>query len=586
VTFLGGEHFREVWAADFEFVARSGDRPVPVCLVARELRSKREYRLWQDDLTGSRQAPYGTTEECLFVSYYASAELGCHLALGWPLPLRVLDLYAEFRAVTNGRRPPCGNDLLGALTFFGLDALEAAEKATMRQLVLRGGPWSTTERAAILDYCASDVDGLERLLPRMAQLLDLPRALLRGRYMVAAARMEDRGVPIDVEALGRLRRGWSVIQDRLIARVDQDYGVFDGRTFKSDRWATWVETRNIQWPRLPSGRLALDDDTFRSMANRYPEIQTVRELRTSLAQLRLEDLAVGVDGRNRCLLSAFRARTSRNQPSNSRFIFGPAVWLRGLIRPEPGMGLAYVDWSQQEFGIAAALSNDPAMREAYESGDPYLTFAKQAGAVPPDASSQSHEAIRERFKACALAVQYGMGHAALAQQTGLLPAEARALLRLHRSTYRQFWRWSDAVVDVAMATGTLITTFGWPLHVVPPINTRSLRNFPMQANGAEMLRLACCLATERGIRVCAPVHDALLIEAPATDLEQAVEGTRAAMAAASMTVLNGFRLHSSARLIRYPDSSQDERGIRMWSLVWQILNTDDPGESATCGSAT
>jgi hypothetical protein len=67
------------------------------------------------------------------------------------------------------------------------------------------------------------------------------------------------------------------------------------------------------------------------------------------------DLAVGHDGRNRCLLSAFRSLTGRNQPSNARFIFGPSCWLRGLIRPEPGRAIAYVDWSQQEFGVAAAL---------------------------------------------------------------------------------------------------------------------------------------------------------------------------------------------------------------------------------------
>ena len=84
----------------------------------------------------------------------------------------------------------------------------------------------------------------------------------------------------------------------------------------------------------------------------------LRELRTSLSQMRLNDLAVGPDGRNRALLSAFRSRTGRNQPSNSTFIFGPAVWLRGLIKPEPGNALAYIDWSQQEFGIAAALSGD------------------------------------------------------------------------------------------------------------------------------------------------------------------------------------------------------------------------------------
>jgi hypothetical protein len=58
---------------------------------------------------------------------------------------------------------------------------------------------------------------------------------------------------------------------------------------------------------------------------------------------------------NRTLLSAFRARSGRNAPSNSKFIFGPSVWLRGLIKPAPGYALAYVDWQQQEFGIAAAF---------------------------------------------------------------------------------------------------------------------------------------------------------------------------------------------------------------------------------------
>jgi hypothetical protein len=62
----------------------------------------------------------------------------------------------------------------------------------------------------------------------------------------------------------------------------------------------------------------------------------------------------GSDDRNRCMLSAF-AVTGRNTPSNTKFIFGPAVWLRFLITPPPA-GLAYIDYSQQEIGIAAALS--------------------------------------------------------------------------------------------------------------------------------------------------------------------------------------------------------------------------------------
>ena len=93
-----------------------------------------------------------------------------------------------------------------ALAYFGLDGITAEEKQEMRALVLRGGPWSADERAAILDYCAKDVAGLARLLAVMAPHIDLPRALLRGRYMAAAARMERTGVPIDTMTLGRLRQ--------------------------------------------------------------------------------------------------------------------------------------------------------------------------------------------------------------------------------------------------------------------------------------------------------------------------------------------------------------------------------------------
>ena len=71
--------------------------------------------------------------------------------------------------------------------------------------------------------------------------------------------------------------------------------------------------------------------------------------------------------------------------------------------------MVYIDWSQQEFGIAAALSGDKLMKEAYASGDPYLTFAKQAKAVPNDATKESHPEERDQYKGCTLAVQYGMG---------------------------------------------------------------------------------------------------------------------------------------------------------------------------------
>jgi len=562
--------YRHVIAADFEFEfgGHAGNRPRPVCMVAKDLCTGQTWRLWRGEFDTVPPFPIGA--DTLFVAFYASAELGCFRALGWPMPAKVLDLFVEFRNRTNGLTTPAGGGLIGALTYFGLDNIGAVEKDDMRSLILRGGPWSPEERAAILDYCAGDVTALEQLLPAMLPRIDLPRALLRGRYMKAAAIMEHNGTPIDIETLGLLRQCWTDIQDDLITEIDADYGVFDGRTFKADRWESYLVAHDIPWPRLESGRLDLSDNAFRQMAKAYPAVSPMRELRSALSDLRLNDLAVGQDGRNRTILSAFRSRTGRNQPGSAKYMFGPSVWLRSLIKPPPGFGIAYIDWSQQEFGIAAALAGDRAMQAAYLSGDPYLAFAKQAGAVPQGATKESHGPTRELFKQCVLAVQYGMEAGSLATRIGQPPLVARDLLRAHRDTYRKFWQWSEAAVDHAMLTSTLHTAFGWCIHVDENPNPRSLRNFPMQANGAEMLRLACSLATERGIEVCAPVHDAVLICAPLDRLEDDIASMRAVMAEASKIVLDGFELRTDAMRIRHPDRYQDPRGAEMWNRVIEL----------------
>ena len=93
-----------------------------------------------------------------------------------------------------------------------------------------------------------------------------------------------------------------------------------------------------------------------------------------------------------------------------------------------------------------------------------------------------------------------------------------------------------------------------------------------------MLRLACCLATERGIEVCAPVHDAVLICAPLDRLDADIAGMRVAMAEASRIVLNGFELGTDVAIVRYPDRYSDKRGLKMWNevtaLIEQITNTE------------
>jgi DNA polymerase-1 len=572
-----------VYLFDFEFrplQGVEGNPPDPVCLVVREYRSGTCHRFWADDLRRMKTAPFPCGGDALWVSYFSTAEMDCFLALGWPLPANLLDLFCEFRCLHNGLQPPHGWGLLGALLAMGLPAHESAYKEERRFLILQGGPWCKATRKSILDYCQTDVDALNSLLSAMHCKIDLPRALLRGRYMQAVSRMQATGIPIDVPTFNLISSRWELLQDALIADINQHYGVYDRRTFKRDRFADYLQRQGIPWPRLPSGDLDLKDDTFRDMARGYPEIQALRELRTSLASTRLFGLTVGSDRRNRCLLSPFKSTTGRNQPSNTRFVFGPAVWLRSLIKPEQGWGLAYIDYSQQEFGVAAALSEDPAMMEAYRSGDPYLTFAKQAGAVPESATKTSHKKERELFKACVLAVQYGMGARSLADKIGKSVAEAQYLLGMHRKTYKRFWAWSDGVLDEANLRHRLWTVFGWELRVGSGANPRSLRNFPMQANGAEILRLACIYLTEAGIRVCAPVHDAVLIEAPIDELEAATAHAQTLMVRASSEVLGGFDLSCDTKLIRAPERYSDDRGLQMWESILRLLGQTNPRQAA------
>jgi DNA polymerase I-like protein with 3'-5' exonuclease and polymerase domains len=210
--------------------------------------------------------------------------------------------------------------------------------------------------------------------------------------------------------------------------------------------------------------------------------------------------------------------------------------------------------------------------DAYRSGDVYLSFAKQAGLAPRDATKATHAEVRDRCKAMVLGTLYGMGPETLAKRIGRPSCEARELLALHQATYPRFWRWSEAAVTSFELTRKIDTVFGWPLHAAPDWNPRTVMNFPMQANGAEMLRLACCLATERGLLVCAPVHDAILIEAPLADIEEHVAALQACMREASRAVLDGFELGSDAKIVRWPDRYTDKRGEVMWDTVMRLLD--------------
>jgi DNA polymerase I-like protein with 3'-5' exonuclease and polymerase domains len=216
------------------------------------------------------------------------------------------------------------------------------------------------------------------------------------------------------------------------------------------------------------------------------------------------------------------------------------------------------------------------MMAAYQSGDPYLAFAKQSGAIPRDATKETHPHEREKFKTCALGIQYSMGVESLALRINGSVEKAQELIQHHKKVFAKYWEWSEATKRAARARGEMRTVYGWKLNVREETRSGTIGNFPLQATGAEILRLLCCRLIEREIRVCAPVHDAVLIEAALDGIDEAVATCEEVMREVSSTVLGGFPLTTDSKIIRYPDRYMDVRGEQLWGEVCEMMRARNP----------
>jgi DNA polymerase I-like protein with 3'-5' exonuclease and polymerase domains len=163
-----------------------------------------------------------------------------------------------------------------------------------------------------------------------------------------------------------------------------------------------------------------------------------------------------------------------------------------------------------------------------------------------------------------------MGADSIALRAGISRTEARNLLGLHKHTYRRFWWWVEDTLANGLFAGELRTAFGWRRLVTPDPNIRSLQNWPVQSTAAEMMRAAAIAATEVGIAVAAPVHDAFLIAAPPDRLAADVQAMRAIMAAAGEVVI-GIPVRVDAKIVLPPDRYMDERGLGTWDKVMGLL---------------
>jgi DNA polymerase-1 len=352
-----------VLTIDTEFRLDEDFRQHVVCIAAHEYPSGRTYRIWLDD---NPKQPFQLPcdDDTLWVSYVATAELRSMLALGHQLPKRVLDLYVENRWLHNLQE---SNDernrkkeekffgLTATLRRFGCDSMGAEEKDEMRELILRGGPYTGQQEIDIVDYCESDVIALDALLPKMLPTIDIRRAIARGSYIIEIAKIEDRGIPIDVPRLETIRARRDELILHLVSR-HRHIDVYEGTTFDQKKFETFLVRNGLaeRWRKTHTGMYTSEDSYMEEMGQYFPQIEELRQLKKVVLQLQRDRFQAGFDHRARCPIWSFSSITGRNQPSagdkqkkgirsESPYVFGLPKALRFLIRPAPGMALAYID---------------------------------------------------------------------------------------------------------------------------------------------------------------------------------------------------------------------------------------------------
>lgn len=429
--------------------------------------------------------------------------------------------------------------------------IDAEEKDEVRDIIIKGDPKEILEHMGrIQKYNMSDVLHLPRLMGRMLNYFKtraditpqiwIEHALSRGAYAVSTAQMLQLGYPVNHEKISAFTSNVkeiinAAIKDCLEASPAVDCFRFvkkqDKYVANEKRIREWAAAQEKPYWRKTKGKaLSISKDAFGDWYDSQSDgfagaycryLKTKQSLNgfvstKSTSKGKFSDF-VGSDGRVRPYFGIYGSQASRSQPGAVGFIPLKAHWMRNFIEAPAGMALAGVDYASQEFLIAAILSQDQKMMDAYASGDVYLAFGKSAKMIPPEGTKVTHAKMREVQKQIVLGMSYDMSARGLAprisQASGEFCSEERAqgYIDLFFATYSDYAAWKDETTQEYETDCCLALSDGW-LMWGDNDNRRSVGNFPVQGHGAVVMREAVRLSQSKGLDIIYTLHDALYIQ--------------------------------------------------------------------------
>ncbi len=366
-------------------------------------------------------------------------------------------------------------------------------------------------------------------------------------------RMERVGVGLDVSVLDALLGEVSCQVDALRADI---YRLADCEfVIDSPKQLAEVLFDKLQLPpqRRTKTGYSTDASVLAALAPVHPIAEKIVEYRelTKLKSTYIDALPrlLGDDGRLHTSFNQTVAATGRLSSSNPNLQNIPVRTDLGrriraaFVPARAGDLIVSADYSQIELRVLAHLSGDEGLVSAFTSGaDFHAATASRVFGVPIEELTPLH---RRRAKAVNFGIVYGISAHGLADKLEVERAEAQAMIDRYYAAYPGVRRFLDETVAAAHRDGFAVTMFGRKRRIpelrssnfnLRSFGERTAMNHPMQGSAADIMKLAMIEVDHRlraedfESRMVLQVHDELVFEAPADELERLEQMVRETMA--------------------------------------------------------
>ncbi|NPV14409.1 DNA polymerase I [candidate division WOR-3 bacterium] len=387
----------------------------------------------------------------------------------------------------------------------------------------------------------------QALLPQIQAMgLEPVARELEMPLIFVLARMERRGVKIDINFLARLEQELVEEQKMVERRIHDLAGVVFNVGSPKQLGQVLFERLKLPRGRRTKTGYSTGSDVLTELVEAHPIVKEVLRYREldKLISTYLNPLRGLAEKKTQRVYTNFNqtgtstGRLSSSEPNLQNIPIRGELGrkVRRAFVADEGMVLISADYSQIELRILAHFTEDERLIELFEQDeDIHVATAAAILNIPIEAVTEEHRRIAKMVN---YGIIYGMGDWGLSSRMDIPVEQARAFIEEYYRKFPGVAKWRERAFDEAQRQG-FVRTIAGRIRPVPGVMSpdrqtaeaaqRAALNAPMQGSAADIMKKAM-IAIDRRMRemgfeggIILQIHDELVVEVEEARLDEARE---------------------------------------------------------------